>query len=163
MLCEKCGKNPANFHYEQNINGEITVYNLCTKCAVESGLYYKTDFNFSSFFQNFFKPDLFIKETLNPQKSCPFCHMTASQFLNLGKFGCGRCYDTFFDEVSSLLKRIHGSDTHVGAFPKEQEKHIMVKRKIDKLKEELNEAILKENYELAAKLRDEIKELQNNE
>jgi len=35
MNCQQCGVNNATFHYQANINGQITQLNLCEACAHE--------------------------------------------------------------------------------------------------------------------------------
>ena len=37
MLCQSCGKNQANTHIKRIINGELTEYMLCEKCAAKMG------------------------------------------------------------------------------------------------------------------------------
>ena len=33
MLCQSCGKRPANTHIKTIINGELTEHSLCSECA----------------------------------------------------------------------------------------------------------------------------------
>ena len=63
--------------------------------------------------------------------------------------------------MSSTVKRIHGGAEHCGKIPSEKAAVISDKRKIEALKLKLNEAVEKQEYELAAKYRDEIKEIEN--
>lgn len=47
MLCEKCNKNQATFHYAEVINGVRSEHHLCGECAAN------TDVSFySSIFEN---------------------------------------------------------------------------------------------------------------
>jgi len=38
MICERCGRNEASFHFSSNINGSITQTRLCSLCAAQVGL-----------------------------------------------------------------------------------------------------------------------------
>ena len=33
MLCQNCGNHEADFHFNSNINGDITELHLCSECA----------------------------------------------------------------------------------------------------------------------------------
>ena len=59
-----------------------------------------------------------------------------------------------------ILKRIHGSTQHYGKSPKKIVKIVKAKNEFDALKEKLQKAIQKEDFEEAAKLRDKIRELE---
>ena len=37
MLCQSCGKRPANTHIKTIINGELTEHSLCSECAQKMG------------------------------------------------------------------------------------------------------------------------------
>ncbi|MEI3551633.1 MAG: hypothetical protein V8Q17_03310 [Acutalibacteraceae bacterium] len=56
MLCQSCGKRPANTHIKTIINGELTEHSLCSECAQKMG--YGNSFfpsnTFDQFFSSFF-------------------------------------------------------------------------------------------------------------
>ena len=60
-----------------------------------------------------------------------------------------------------MIKRFQGDIEHIGKIPNNLEDGFMEKKRSNKLKEELQRAIIEEEYEKAATLRDKIKELQN--
>lgn len=39
MLCQSCGKRPANTHIKTIINGELTEHSLCSECAAKNGIW----------------------------------------------------------------------------------------------------------------------------
>jgi len=88
--------------------------------------------------------------------------MTYSQFSKLGRFGCSSCYKYFSDRLDPLFKRVHGGTSHVGKVPKRTGGRIQIKRRIDELKKELQMRILQEEFEAAAEIRDQIRELERN-
>jgi len=148
MLCEKCGKNNATVLYTQIVNGKKSSLNLCSQCA--SG---------ESLFDNFGSLLSFGTRGENRQATCPCCGMTLAEFTRKGRMGCGSCYDTFRAQAKSMLQKIHGTSIHTTGSSKEEIPQIKKEEKseTDILKEKLQEAIKNENYEEAAKIRDEIR------
>ena len=157
MMCEKCGINPAAVTLTQVINGKKTVKKLCVSCANENNVYkdLNMDLGFSSLFSSFFNEG---ERAADADEKCPLCGMTKGEFLKNGKPGCASCYETFASSMMPLLKKIHSTNTHTGKVPGKSGN--ASESRIDLLKAQLKEAIEKEEYEKAAKLRDEIKEME---
>jgi len=179
MKCENCGENEANIHYTQTINGVKEEWNLCSECAEQLDFYEMNSslpIDFSSFFGEFLEDNHsdILKDYLPKQTNCNKCGMTLEEFSEIGKFGCDNCYEVFKSQINQLLKNIYGTDTHIGRrmiINSNQEKVENKKiesnskqenniSKIEKLKQELKQAIKVENYEEAALIRDEIKKLE---
>ena len=180
MKCENCGMNEATIHYSENINGKTRELNLCEECSHKLGINKKMDFNmpidFSSFFagmlEDFESPDLLPMLNSVRELQCKSCGYTFDDILNTGKFGCANCYDTFEDRLDSIIRKIQGSNQHVGRLGGATEHSINSKSiprakkveskkdKVDVLKDDLKKAIKEERYEDAAKLRDEIAEIE---
>ena len=91
---------------------------------------------------------------------CITCGMNHEDFKSGGKFGCNACIQAFSNEIVVLLKSVHGSVKHVGKFPKTNGNTIKAKHQVDTLRLDLKKAIADENYEQAALLRDQIRELE---
>lgn len=169
MMCENCGKNEANFRYTQIINGVKKEVRLCSECARKLGLdNIDIPINFTSFLGDFFND--YAESALLPslkmdEAKCKNCGMTYNDFIDTGMFGCSECYDVFSNPIDSLLKNLHGTAKHIGRGAKGEGEPIKEKVESKKLtkKEELEakieKAIKEERYEDAAKLRDEIKEM----
>lgn len=155
-MCEKCGINPAAVTLTRVINGKKSVVHLCASCAQENNIYkdLNMDLGFSSLFSSFFGDEPVSDNSLE----CPLCGMTQAEFLRGGKPGCSNCYSVFEHSMKPLLKKIHSTTTHVGKVY--GEKGSTPESKIDLLKSQLKEAIAAEEYEKAARLRDEIKEME---
>lgn len=173
MLCDNCGKNEATVRYSENINGVKKQMNLCQKCSKELGID-KINFNmpidFSSFFGEMledFQDTEFMPLYNTKELKCNNCGYTFEDIINKGQFGCANCYDTFQNEIDPIIRKIQGANTHIGRIGKISDNKIEETKtkktqlsKLDKLKEELKDAIKVEDYEKAAILRDEIKELE---
>ena len=184
MLCDNCGKREANVRYSENINGRRKELNLCEECSKKLGIG-QMDFSmpvdFSSFLGGFMDelatPDFMpIFNTLK-QSKCDECGSTFEDIINTGNIGCQNCYNTFEDELDTIIKRLQGSNRHIGRIGKiidskidnrvekkehkvEENKKNKEQSKMDTLQEELKKAIKEERYEDAAKIRDEIKKLE---
>ena len=80
--------------------------------------------------------------------------------LKTSNLGCIHCYDEFRDEINDFLQNYQLSSVHKGKIPKSCPTDLKVGRKILDLKDKLQEALILENYEEAAILRDEIRDLE---
>ena len=66
----------------------------------------------------------------------------------------------FYEELLPSIQKIHGNIQHRGKVPTGASAEVKRKRDIEKTKRELEQAIKDENFELAVKLRDKIKEME---
>ena len=168
MKCEKCHINPATVHVQQIINGEKTDIYLCQSCAGEAS---EADISFGSLLQGIM--DAVIKSAViaggahpaaaEAELKCPVCGFTGADFKKTGKLGCGNCYAAFRKELGQVLKSIHGNNSHEGKFPHKSGVEMMQRKTLENLRLSLHKAIQEEEYEKAATLRDQIKELEAND
>lgn len=165
MKCQKCGKYDATMHLTEVINGVKNETYLCKYCADEEnkGFAFKSPFysEFDNFFQSFWESPKLSHSSPASAQSCSGCGSTLSDIQKRGRLGCAECYRTFRDLLLRPLKEIHGSNTHTGKIPKRIGKGIAKLNEIDKLKDELSRAVLDQNFEKAAELRDRIREMEN--
>jgi protein arginine kinase activator len=106
------------------------------------------------------------------KRTCPQCGTTFEEFAQTAAFGCAHCYEVFADLLEPVLRRMHGvtkrnSSGGVGAEgpalrvnnedddPQTQLEFIVR----DEIEMELQLALLEEDYEKAAQLRDRLKSL----
>lgn len=169
MLCQHCKKNEATTVVKTMINGEYAEYRLCHECAHELGYDsmfpdFTSDFGglLSSFFSN-------ALPAISGAAHCNTCGSTLNDIKRTGKVGCADCYDTFFSELMPTIRNIHGNTEHKGKRPNvieytvnedKKDQTESAEDKIAALRAELKKAIENENFERAAQLRDEIKELE---
>lgn len=154
MLCQKCKINNANVKIIRNINGDVKEYFLCSSCAESEGVGLS-----SNIYKDFMKDTFFGIPTpeLSFAKTCTNCGLSYPEFKKNPKFGCEKCFDAFSTALPNLIKDIQGATVHTGKIPKRSGSELLKKKKINDMKEELKKAIAEENFELAAKLRDEIR------
>lgn len=158
MLCDICGKNEATVHFTEIINDQMTKLHLCEECAKRKGEEMEEHFGLADLLAGLADLDTSVQTVDDKKLKCPSCGLTYSDFKKIGKLGCGQCYDTFKVYLVPLLKRIHSSDVHIGKSPRKKEKPARRKKvDIEELKKRLKQIIELEEFEEAARLRDEIK------
>ncbi len=168
MLCDRCGKREATIQYIQIINGNRQELHLCSKCGKEVGV---DDFSMPIDLSGFFG-DIFGEYDLplinrESRLVCENCRTSFEEFLNTGKMGCANCYKTFEKKLNPILKRIQGGSEYLGNSKQDttiekintKKKEETNEDKIKKLEEKIKKCVREENYEEAAKVRDEIKAL----
>lgn len=161
MLCEKCCQRQAAVHVKQIINGQKTEMYLCQECVEQ----YEKPLSFEQFFQGlldvFGAPPASVSQRPNISAgTCPVCGLSYEDFRKTGRLGCANCYQVFRREIDAILKNIQGSNRHEGKLPQKSGALLLNKRKVDKLKASLSKSIENEEYEEAAKLRDQIRKLE---
>ena len=161
MVCNICGKNQATEHLTEIIDDQITELHLCEECAQKKGAQLESHFRLSDLLAGL--ADLgtqFNKTKAEPKLKCERCGLTYEDFKKVGRLGCGECYNAFKEALVPLLKRIHGSTQHYGKSPKKIAKMVKSKNEMESLREKLQKAVQKEDFEEAAKLRDKIREME---
>ncbi len=158
MLCQICNQNEANMHFTTTVNGEAVEKHLCEECAKnQENLEFNIPLSLGEFLGELFSIDELTEES--EEKHCPECGISYEEFLETGKFGCAKCFETFEDNISELLKSIHGQDEHIGKIPSKVENKVEYIREKNRIEKLLNQAILEEEFEKAAEYRDLIKDL----
>jgi len=157
MLCDICGKKIATVHLTEIINGEVRELHLCEDCALKKSQEVQQQFSLGDILAGL------VEEITTPEAreilKCKKCQMTYQEFKKIGRLGCSNCYLAFKNQLSQLLRAIHGSNTHQGKVPPTKFK-LKIDIEIEELKKRLKRAIELEEFEEAAKIRDKIKELE---
>jgi len=157
MLCDNCEKEPAKIHYKEIKDNQVTEFHLCEKCAIEKGIqvpHKKQPFSISNILGGM------TEEVGSDLSTCRSCGLTYKEFRDGGRLGCSNCYEAFQEQIKPLLRRIHGSNVHIGKSPRSSQGIFEKRREIEELKVELNRSVEGENFERAAELRDRIRELE---
>jgi len=160
MICDICHKNEATIHLKQIINGEKSELHICINCAIEMGMKAGEMLGNLDIFSKFLTG--FAHSEKTQKLLCKTCGKTLEEFYEDGKLGCADCWRTFRAEIKELLKKIQGSSEQKKTPPQQSVKtEADVDAKIRFLKQKLEEAVKREDFEEAARLRDEIKKLKN--
>ncbi len=163
MLCQKCHKNSATVHIKQVINGEVSERMLCSECAEKENLGTFFSGGADSLFSGFFSDSILGGTGIAEKKICPLCKSTKRELAKTGRAGCAECYNVFSEELSKIIYGIHGHTTHSGSAPGKHVEELTKRDEIEALKKEQEEAVLSENYEKAAEIRDKIKAIEKKE
>lgn len=166
MLCEECQKEQATVHVTRIVNNHKSEVHLCNQCASEKGEFGVTmdpGFTFHNILAGLVDPEGTLMQT-GPRTSasrCSGCGLGLMDFRRMGKVGCGQCYIEFERELEPLLRRIHRSVEHVGRVPHtaRDDKH-SIRKQLERIRARLNEAVANEEFEEAARLRDEARALE---
>jgi len=159
IKCDRCNKQ-ATLHLTEIQGGKKIEKHLCEQCAAQSeGVAVKSHTPINELLTNFVLAHSGLqKET---QTACEHCGITWSEFRQNGLLGCEHDYTFFAKELAPLLQRAHENATHhLGKVPTRRGgSGVPVKRQVDlsRLRKELARSIEAEDYERAAKLRDEIR------
>lgn len=157
MLCQFCGENPATIHFTEIKNDVKRELHICEECASKKGLGSGGPL-----------PPMLFELMQNDRRggidedlTCPNCGMTLAEFRTKGRFGCSKDYEVFSKALGPLLDKIHGAHQHVGRLPLGRttietgtSDHLL------RLRRDLMNSVKTENYEDAARLRDEIRDLE---
>lgn len=160
MFCDLCGKNQATVHLTEIVDSQMTELHLCEECARQKSAQMEQQFGLADLLAgltDFSKPQE-DKEVV--KLKCPNCDLSFSDFKKVGRLGCSECYSAFKRYLAPLLKRIHGSTRYLGKYPLKLSKVTKKEFGLVELRQELQKAIETEEFEEAARLRDQIKELE---
>ena len=180
MLCQNCHKNSATVHVTEIVPvaspdpaapvheavpgaGQIYEQHLCELCAQSMKLPQKAAVKKSM-------ADIWKLLQLSAQQNrqqrqrhtlaCKECGMTLDEFRRKGRLGCPDCYTTFGEQVGELLERVHGARRHQGRLPGVSNEDVDRLQRLADLRHRLDSAVREEDYEAAARLRDEIRSLE---
>lgn len=190
MLCERCKVREANIHYTEVVNGVATEHNLCSQCAKEMdfGAYagiagiFDSELPIGKLLSQLLGLSGVAEANLPEEVEnlvCPTCQTSYGDFVKNSQFGCPDCYHMFDLLIGDKLKQLHGSDAHKGKTPAGQcladqaeeaqenaqpaslfDKPLTIEERIPLLRSKLQEAVAEEDYEAAARYRDEIRALE---
>lgn len=165
MKCQHCEK-PATFHITELTGPEPLEIHLCEDHAREYLTAPQADEPpVVASLAGLLKKQLKLAQTAEElaqldQKSCPKCGITFHEFRSQGRLGCPHDYTCFEKELEPLLVNIHGDKKHVGKRPKRAAVPSETAAELQRLKRAMQEAVEREDYEQASKIRDEIRRLE---
>lgn len=177
MICDRCKQREAAIEFTTVVGDEKKTLHLCPECsksesdkqAQETPTVQKVTPTHVAGPKKVNVVIGHLAGTESRKDSCPRCGMTYEEFRKIGRLGCSSCYEAFGPSLRRLLKRIHGSDTHVGrGLEARAEAHqtapadepaVEADSGVEELRTALQAAVDAEEYERAAQLRDRIARL----
>lgn len=163
--CDNCA-NPATHHSVEIIKGQKIEKHLCDECAEAEGLAIgskSAHTSINELLTNFVKLHS-SGSTRQRESVCENCGLTFSEFREHSLLGCPDCYAAFKDQLAPLLERAHeGATHHIGKVPRRAGSGQDRQHHLTQLRKRLDNAVSSEDYELAARLRDEVRRYEEEE
>ena len=177
MTCDICGKKKATVHLTEIVDEQMSEMHLCEECARQKSTQMEQQFGLADLLAGLSdtsKPAA-AKEGDKSVLKCSRCALPYEDFRKFGRLGCGECYTSFKEHLTGLLRKIHGSNEYLGKVPsKYQEKQkkvtgtisegvtipVLPAETLSDLKKQLQSAIVLEDFEKAAMIRDKIRDLE---
>jgi protein arginine kinase activator len=162
MQCQICHKNDATIHLTEIADGTRTEMHVCEHCAAEQDIAVKSHIPINELLSNLLAVQPTDDELSGPSEqklACPNCGFTLAQFRKEGVLGCPHDYEVFEKALRPLIEKAHdGKTAHCGKIPLKTPQDAKKQMQLLNLRQQLEAAVQSEDYELAAKLRDKIKQ-----
>jgi len=159
MLCCICKEREATVHLTQITGDKMQKVDLCEECSKTKGINDPAGFNLADLLLGLGASQEIEQAAGGVELKCPRCGFTQADFKKAGRLGCPACYRTFADGLEGLLKSMHKGTKHVGKVPESLRHNRDLTERLKTLQKKLAKAVEDENFEQAALLRDEIKQM----
>ena len=161
MLCEKCKKKKATVFYNENLGGKTRSCSLCADCAEtmrRTGELEDVRIPAASSAFGCSESAMFgnLCGITVPHNIAAVCASTLAGIAESGSVGCAACYKTFRDEISGSLHALPESTPYPGRMPRGFRLRREREARAALLREQMKQAVLAEDFETAALLRDQI-------
>jgi protein arginine kinase activator len=161
MICSQCQERDAVVHLTQIVDNSVTQVHLCEKCAAERGIETVSTAPMHPLGEFLQAAQQQALQMPGDAARCAYCGTSIRDFRSSGRLGCARCYGAFEHSLRDLLRRVHGSASHVGrGYTVADEPAAARGATLTDLRTRLADAIRDEQFELAAALRDQIRSLE---
>jgi len=160
MLCQRCNQSKATVHITDTVP-QKSERHLCEDCAEVEGVIVKHHHpTTNEVLQQFLKHKLAASG--HDDITCPRCGLSFREFQEKGQLGCPHDYSVFREFLMPLIERAHeGGSRHIGKVPPSADESVHRQTDLVRLRRELRDAVARENYEEAAKVRDRIRVLED--
>lgn len=164
MFCQICKKTEATIHLTEIHDGQRSEMHLCQACAVEQGVTAKSQMSLNELLGSLLSvaptdDEMGIESEKNIP--CPICGGTLDEFRKEALLGCPNDYNVFETALTPLIEKAHnGKTAHCGKVPSRAPVDTKKQSELLTLRQQLASAVKAEDYELAAKLRDKINEIE---
>lgn len=139
MMCQACNAREASVQFTEVVGEQKHSSWLCADCAHTKGLYVSMDWEGGT------------RGRPSQLRRCQLCGSTIAAIRRSGRVGCPNCYEEFAEFIEPLLQRVHGRTRHLDSVDADSE--------LLHLRAQLAQAVKREDFELAARLRDRLERL----
>ena len=148
-------------HLTQIAGDKMQKVDLCEECAKHKGVNDPAGFSLADLLLGLGASQEMEQAAGGAELKCPKCGFTQADFKKAGRLGCAECYTTFAEGLEGLLKTMHKGTRHVGKVPIALQQSRDLSERLKILEKKLSKAVVEENFEQAALLRDEIRQMTN--
>lgn len=171
--CQVCGAQ-ATHKFTKLVGGKVEEVYYCKEHADQNNNYFPKSQDMQSVINAMLKNLLENKEegavsvsdsqqetVEDTSETCPSCGLHFSEYRKTLLLGCSNCYDAFQVKLTPELKRYHGAINHKGRMPgsmtDDEENKLQV---LVELRKRMDDSITREDFQEAARLRDQIRDLE---
>jgi protein arginine kinase activator len=159
MICDLCKTTEAKVFLTEIVEGKMKKVNLCDSCSKAKGVDDPTGFALADLLLGFGAAQEIERGSGTAQR-CPGCGFSQADFKKTGRLGCAQCYETFGEGLNSLLKAMHKGTHHTGKVPARIVRRLERDTTLKTLQRDLQKAVAEENYESAAQIRDQLRQME---
>jgi protein arginine kinase activator len=159
MQCSICKEKPATVHLTQIVGDKMQKLDLCEDCAKAKGVNDPAGFALADLMLGLGASQEIGQAVGGVELKCPRCGFSQADFKKSGRLGCPECYHTFAEGLGGLLKTMHKGTKHTGKSPEALRTLRENADRLKSLQKKLTKAIESEDFESAATLRDEMKQM----
>ena len=156
MKCDLCKKNEAVLFIEQKEGDEITHQKLCKECMTKMTQEIIPALLPLAPLLGGLIPGLTLSIDKRTFK-CSHCNRSLEEIEKTHTVGCDNCYKAFKDFIDPLIFTSGYILPYKGSYPKPLQRFSDHRKRLSQLKSQLKEAVNTEDFENAAKVRDELK------
>jgi protein arginine kinase activator len=159
MLCSICKEKEATVFFTHIEGDKVKKVDVCEECYKTKGASDPAAFSLADMLLGLGASQEIEQASGGVELKCSRCGFTQADFKKAGRLGCPECYKTFADGLEGLLKSMHKGTRHVGKVPESLRQTRDLSDRLKGLQKKLAKAVEDENFEQAALLRDEIKQM----
>lgn len=162
-MCEECGEREANYTIAVMMGEQVTHRQLCSVCMAKMNMNLTTG-NLKQLLSGLMNSIVHRQEDREGVESgdapvCERCGTTFDAFEKTGRLGCAQCYQAFREQLAPMLRQLHGHLQHTGRKLLNDEDAQRQRAACERLNAQLTQAVEQEDFETAARLRDELRQL----
>jgi protein arginine kinase activator len=165
IFCDECKKNIATVFLTKISGDEISRVQLCEECAKRMEETTEAA-NLLAFLPHIISglqgmDEQLADDALSGQLiTCEFCGTSFNDFQKIGFLGCSKCYEAFGEALEQVIRDFQEASEHLGKMPQKISATARLRRKLIELERHLEHQIAGEEYEAAAAVRDQIREIE---
>ena len=165
IFCEECKKNIATVFLTKISGSEVSKVQLCEECAARMEETTEAA-NLLAFLPQILSglqgvEEHLVEDVLSCELiACEFCGTSFNDFQKMGFLGCAGCYDSFGEPLKKDIIEFQESEEHVGKMPGKVSEGARLRKRLLDLERDLEQQVAEEEYEAAAAVRDQMREIE---